>query len=529
MEHKTIAASASPTTDQGEFTAIAAAWTVDRELDVIHRGAFTQTIGQWRDSGKNIPLHWDHRGEPQNIIGHIDPSSMEETDDGLLVKGHVDFDNPVAREAWRLIKQGTVGLSFGYLASKKSDRPAGGRDLFEIDMFEVSITPAPMHPDTKITGWKSQTAEIAPDPTELRRKTELSGREQIEDQLRDVPEVREPDPEPEPEPEPEPVTDPVLLRRRTEKAAKWEERTRIAHALKNVPEVREPDPEPEPEPVPDPEPPPDPDVLRRQTAELVREEIKNQLAEVPEVKEPPPPEPEPEPEPIPDEGELRRKTAGIEREQIKQGLATIETKVTKEPFSTSHTSNWVARAGGLPAYIQHVAHDLMQERGMGESQAIQMAIGICQRWARGEGGVSADTKAKAAAAIAEWDKMKAKTGKALNPEQSDWTQTLNAAADDYEIAQVTRVSELEERVRTLEESLTSFEKALHRQAVARPRPDNDLRRRSEQAVLDVQLDGVSMRKSPPVQDDDTTQAPAEDQLRRQTRDQYLEIITQSRR
>jgi murein L,D-transpeptidase YcbB/YkuD len=80
---------------------------------------------------------------------------------------------------------------------------------------------------------------------------------------------------------------------------------------------------------------------------------------------------------------------------------------TPEPFSSSRTSNWVARGGGLPAYIQHIAHDLMEKRGKSESNAIQMAIGIVKNWASGKGNVDANTRAAAAKALAEWEKLKA--------------------------------------------------------------------------------------------------------------------------
>lgn len=80
---------------------------------------------------------------------------------------------------------------------------------------------------------------------------------------------------------------------------------------------------------------------------------------------------------------------------------------TPEPFSASRTSNWVARGGGLPAYIQHIAHDLMEKRGKSEGNAIQMAIGIVKNWASGQGNVHPETRAAAAKAVAEWEKLKA--------------------------------------------------------------------------------------------------------------------------
>ena len=62
----------------------------------------------------------------------------------------------------------------------------------------------------------------------------------------------------------------------------------------------------------------------------------------------------------------------------------------------------------LPAFIQHVANDLVRERGMPESEAIATAISQCKKWAAGGEGVKPETRAKAAAAIAEWEALKAK-------------------------------------------------------------------------------------------------------------------------
>src|SRR5438309_501927 len=83
---------------------------------------------------------------------------------------------------------------------------------------------------------------------------------------------------------------------------------------------------------------------------------------------------------------------------------------TPEPWSSSRTSNWVARAGGLPDYIQHISHDLHDKRGMDESRAIAMAVGSVKRWCRGGGNVHANTRAAACKAASEWEALKAKSG-----------------------------------------------------------------------------------------------------------------------
>jgi hypothetical protein len=60
----------------------------------------------------------------------------------------------------------------------------------------------------------------------------------------------------------------------------------------------------------------------------------------------------------------------------------------------------------LPAYVQNIARAL-QRNGHSESEAIQLAIGAVQRWARGQGKVSPEVRAAAAKALAEWEAAKA--------------------------------------------------------------------------------------------------------------------------
>lgn len=72
--------------------------------------------------------------------------------------------------------------------------------------------------------------------------------------------------------------------------------------------------------------------------------------------------------------------------------------------------NWVDKAGGLPEYICQVAKALVRG-GKSVSVAISIAVSRCKVWAAGGGGVNPDTRAKAAAAIAQWEAKKAKSGK----------------------------------------------------------------------------------------------------------------------
>jgi HK97 family phage prohead protease len=155
MLHKTASAEAV-VTDQGEFTALAATWDLDRQGDRIQPGAFSNTIRRWRSSSKAIPLHWDHSGDPRDIIGTVDPLSLRETSEGLEVKGQLDLnDSEVAHEAWRSMRNDAISLSFGYMTKSSRKGSDGETILTELDLFEVSLVPHPANDQTRIISMKN--------------------------------------------------------------------------------------------------------------------------------------------------------------------------------------------------------------------------------------------------------------------------------------------------------------------------------------------------------------------------------------
>jgi peptidoglycan hydrolase-like protein with peptidoglycan-binding domain len=76
--------------------------------------------------------------------------------------------------------------------------------------------------------------------------------------------------------------------------------------------------------------------------------------------------------------------------------------------SRSNRENWVEQtsAGELPEYIRTIRNGLMRE-GHSESRATALAVAAVERWRRGGGNVSPKVRAAAAAAYAQWEKMKA--------------------------------------------------------------------------------------------------------------------------
>ena len=77
--------------------------------------------------------------------------------------------------------------------------------------------------------------------------------------------------------------------------------------------------------------------------------------------------------------------------------------------SPGRSDNWVEKTGGLPAYIDKIARHLHYVNGYPISRAIAVAVGTVKRWARGGGNVKADTRIKAAAAVASWEAKKARS------------------------------------------------------------------------------------------------------------------------
>ena len=107
-------------------------------------------------------------------------------------------------------------------------------------------------------------------------------------------------------------------------------------------------------------------------------------------------------------------------------------------LDSSPKSNWVEKRGGLPEYICRIARAIMRS-GRSKQTAIQMAISRVKVWASGGGNVKADTRAKAAAAVAEWEKMKAsRLGKLAQFEQTGDVLVLSATLPSFSLEGIRR-------------------------------------------------------------------------------------------
>lgn len=104
-------------------------------------------------------------------------------------------------------------------------------------------------------------------------------------------------------------------------------------------------------------------------------------------------------------------------------LDDLEGKGSRASLDRSPRANWVENAGELPGYIREVARAIEREQGLPLSRAIAIAIGRIKKWARGGGGVNADTVAKAAAAVAAWEALKAKNAAKYDSELLEHIET----------------------------------------------------------------------------------------------------------
>jgi uncharacterized protein len=116
--------------------------TPDKGLDVVVKGAFSESLQRWRTSNRRIPIYYDHRADdPLMNIGEINPHNCEETDVGLTVSGELYLTEDRAAKVHEQMKRGTLSeWSFGALIEQARPRATGGRDLLRLHLVEVSPT-----------------------------------------------------------------------------------------------------------------------------------------------------------------------------------------------------------------------------------------------------------------------------------------------------------------------------------------------------------------------------------------------------
>lgn len=112
----------------------------DAGRDLIRPGAFARTLAARQEP---LPLCWQHRQDLR--IGWIE--RLAEDARGLRVIA--SLDNREGHAALALKRGAACGLSFGYRA-RGFRRDAAGRELTDIDLFEVSLVTHPMQHGARV-------------------------------------------------------------------------------------------------------------------------------------------------------------------------------------------------------------------------------------------------------------------------------------------------------------------------------------------------------------------------------------------
>src|SRR5436190_3747991 len=149
--------------DARTFTGLAATWQEDLGQDVIQKGAFKQSIKDWKASSEALPLLNSHNHfDIFDALGQA--LSMKETDQGLEIKWEVIEGDDGDRVLQRIRPSARTGraiigkMSIGFVPSKFEFEQPEGTDAFwdrkrhinEADLKEVSLVLFPMNPGASI-------------------------------------------------------------------------------------------------------------------------------------------------------------------------------------------------------------------------------------------------------------------------------------------------------------------------------------------------------------------------------------------
>lgn len=155
-----------PDVQVGTFSGYGAVFgNVDAYGDVIRRGAFKDTLRDWRKKGKYPPMLLQHGGgyfggTSDDLVPIGKWTNMQEDDTGLAVEGELfGLSTDRGTYIYESMKAAVLdGLSIGYIpvaveyGTSKED-PA--RTLTKIDLMELSVVTFPANSDARIDAVKA--------------------------------------------------------------------------------------------------------------------------------------------------------------------------------------------------------------------------------------------------------------------------------------------------------------------------------------------------------------------------------------
>lgn len=162
----------------GTFTGYGAVFgNEDLGGDVIVKGAFKDTLKEWKKQKKLPKMLWQHgggwAGSAEDMLPIGKWLSMEEDDHGLKVQGQLlALDTDIGKRLHAALKAEVIDqMSIGYVAvdvayGTRTDEPR--RKLKKIDLFEVSLVLFGMNDETSVDSVKGLIKTIRDFETFLR-------------------------------------------------------------------------------------------------------------------------------------------------------------------------------------------------------------------------------------------------------------------------------------------------------------------------------------------------------------------------
>ncbi|UDL14852.1 head maturation protease [Arthrobacter phage Sarge] len=133
--------------------------------DIVAKGAFLDTIAEWKESGNTLPGLYGHRMDDPDyfVAGAVD---MGEDEHGWWVKGEFDLESPKGPQVYRLVKGRRLNqLSFAFdTLDEKSVTLEDGRkanELQRLKVYEFSFVPIGANQDTSVVAVKALTEAMA--------------------------------------------------------------------------------------------------------------------------------------------------------------------------------------------------------------------------------------------------------------------------------------------------------------------------------------------------------------------------------
>ena len=161
-------------TEARQFTGLASTWDLDEGGDMILPGAYAETLRDWKQSGRVIPLINQHNYyDAKHAIGKL--VAGEETAEGLVTTFQL-VNSPEGDEFLARVKEGIIdGLSIGYRVREwrpptEAEAKLGvQRVLVKVELIEVSLVLAGMNPNALID--TASVKSLADSLAKLRRES----------------------------------------------------------------------------------------------------------------------------------------------------------------------------------------------------------------------------------------------------------------------------------------------------------------------------------------------------------------------